>query len=104
MDEKDKREALKVARGDVKRVRAIEDIVRLEGWKYFEELLNHHISKRTQELFEPTPPGGRDAEQHNKGAIWGLIYARDLPRVIIAAFEEERKATSYSEPATEGEG
>lgn len=84
-------EAAKLARADLKRARAIQDLLRLDGWKHIEEILNNHISRRTAELFEPTPAGGRDAEQHNKGAIWGLIYARDLPRAIVTAMEEEVK-------------
>jgi hypothetical protein len=73
---------------DMKRARAFRDMMNTEGWKFYTELLNRHIEVRTQNLFGPTPEGGRDAEQHNKGAVYALILARDLPSVTVSAMKE----------------
>jgi hypothetical protein len=83
-----KTEAQRNRNEDIKRGRALELMMSTEGWRIYDHLINHHISLRTANLFDPTPSGGRDAEQHNKGAIYGLIFARDLPRVTVGAAKE----------------
>lgn len=82
------RDARKYDLADIKRGRAFAAMMKTEGWGLYLELLNNLIGTRTQNLFEPTPNGGRDIEQHNKGAVFGLIMARDLPSVTVAAMKE----------------
>lgn len=81
---------------DTKRVRAFKDLVRMEGWKYFQELLNKKVEENTADIFEkPTSVNAR-GEDWQKGLCYGLLWARDLPNVTIAAFKDEA-----SEPAEE---
>lgn len=97
MDEATRKEAAKVTSFDIKRVRAFEAMVATEGWKMYQDLINGNVSERTKDIFSPTPKGEESAAEHNKGAVFGLLYARDLPSVIIAAMKDQRS----SDPASE---
>ncbi len=98
MNEEQKQQAAKLVIEDTKRVRAFQDMVTSEGWKYFQALLNTKIEERTEAIFERPQPGVDDqrGEAWDKGAIYAWIMARDLPSVTIAAYKQES-----SEPATE---
>lgn len=73
---------------DVKKARALQALTKMEGWIFYQAALNNLIADKTKNIFEPTPADGRDAEQHNKGVVYGLIVARDLPNVIVGAMRE----------------
>lgn len=91
------RDAIKANKVDKERAEAFSALVVSEGWKFYTELLNYNIAQRTSTLFEPLKSGERDSSEHNKGAVYALIYARDLPQTIVVAMEELAK--SSSEPA-----
>lgn len=88
----------KQAASDAKRVRAFQDMVASDGWKYFQELLNLRIIEATSKLFERPIPGLNDqsGEAWDKGAVFAWIMSRDLPSVTIDAYKQ-----ANSEPATE---
>jgi hypothetical protein len=92
-------EALKQRNSDIRRGRAFADMLNTEGWKEYEKLLNSHISQRMEQLITPTPPMGELGAEHNKGAVYALTFARDLPRVTVEAAKELAK----SGPATDGD-
>src|SRR5688572_12178901 len=89
----DDEEARKTLARDVKRARDFADMMRTPGWKAYEELINYHINARTENLFSPTPAGGEMIEQHNKGACFGLMFARDLPSHTVSAMKQSRPAS-----------
>lgn len=88
------REAQKINRADVERFRAFEVMMKTEGWGLYVELLNHHINARMENYLQPTAPGGRDIEQHNKGTVFGLILARDLPSGTVTSMQEAIAASN----------
>ena len=73
---------------DIKRARAFEAMVKTEGWHFYTELLTGQINDRMKGILSPTPPGGRDASEHNKGTVFGLLLARDLPSTTIATMKD----------------
>jgi len=79
---------------DAKRDRAFRDMVKTEGWEMFRQLLNAHINQRTAKIFEPIEEGKLNDFSHNQGAVFGLIFARDVVGVSIAAADEMRAASS----------
>lgn len=93
-----KKNAARMNAEDVKRARAFEAMCNTEGWKMYMELLNSHINDRASKLFQPTANSLESlAVEHNKGALFGLIQARDLPSVSIAAMKELRAAATEPE-------
>lgn len=100
MDQKQKEEAQRIAAHDAKRVRAFQQMVASDGWKFFQELLNSKIEEKAAKVWERPPIGVDDSkgEQWDKGAVYAWIMARDIPEVTIATFKEE-----HSDPATEKE-
>lgn len=89
----------RLQRVDAARIRAFQDMVRTDGWKMFQDLLNGVINERMAMLV--TRPAGADAvrgEDYDKGTCYALIWARDLPDVTIQAFKDQS-----SDPATEGD-
>lgn len=98
MNPEQQQEANSQAVKDAKRVRAFQDMVSSDGWKFFQELLNLRIVEATSKLFERPIPGvdDRRGEEWDKGAVFAWIMSRDLPSVTIAAHKQMN-----SEPATE---
>lgn len=83
---------------DIKRAKAFEVMCNTDGWKMYQDLLNTHINDRVQKLFMPMNNLLMVTEvEHNKGAIFGLIQARDLPGVSIAAMKEIREAANSTD-------
>lgn len=77
-----------------------EALLRSPGWAFYEELINSQIARRMEGLINPTPTAGALESEHNKGAVYGLTQARDLPRVTVAAWKEFVKSSG---PATDGD-
>lgn len=96
MDEQERRQEAEKLRFDANRVRAFKEMQNTEGWKLFCELINGRIGEYTADIFEKPKPLEERGEVWQKGACYGLIWARDLPTVTIAAFNSEN-----SDPATE---
>lgn len=87
----------KITAADITRARDIEAMMNTAGWKHLEALLSNHVNQRTQNIFDPTPEGGVMASEHKKGVVWGLLFARDLPRNIVAATKDARTAAPNAE-------
>jgi hypothetical protein len=94
MDRKEQIEEAQKRKKDVERVRAFQIMVKSDGWQHYQELLNGKVAGLTQNIFDPPSEASTRVEDHKKGTIFGLLYARDLPSITIAAHEA-------SEPASE---
>jgi hypothetical protein len=92
MDEATIKEAKRTNAEDVTRARDIEAMMNTAGWKAYHSLLNGQVLERTQNLFEPTPDDAVMKSEHNKGVLYGLILARDLPSVIVQTAKDARRA------------
>lgn len=96
MNDQAQQDANKQLREDTERYRAFKDLVNTKGWKLFQDLINANVHGRTLTLFEePTSDVRKD--DHNKGACYGLLWARDIVQTTINAFDRA------SDPATEEE-
>jgi hypothetical protein len=95
MDEAKAREAQKNYQLDVKRVRAFQEMVRTDGWKFFTQLLDMKIMELTANLLTRPSENSR-GEDFDRGQCFGLVYMKDLPSVTIAALGD-----MASEPADE---
>lgn len=74
---------------DKDRAERIKGLLKQPGWSDYQDLLNHHVGVRTQGMFEPLQTDNESLKQeHNKGVIYGLIFARDLLGVILMAQKE----------------
>lgn len=70
------------------------------GWTAYSEVLNKMIEDRGSEILAPARSvDGAIALEHVKGAMYGLILARDLPFATIEAM----KQLAASHPAQEEE-
>ena len=85
---KNAREAQKV---DSERLELFEKMVTTPGWGAYVTLLNAKIQLFADQLMNPC--GGVDecvAQEYVKGAMSGLIMARDIPDAIISAKDQIR--------------
>lgn len=85
---------------DRKRARAIADMTRTEGWKYYEELLEGYIAERGQMLMQPLPLGEVNAvpqQEYLKGTMYGLNLSKDVASFIVAAMKQEVASETDSE-------
>lgn len=89
-------EEIKKRKEDRERAALFEAMLKTPAWEAYEKLLNFHIGQRMASLIEPTLPNGELAAEHNKGTVFALTFARDLPRVTV-------EAAKTSGPATDGE-
>lgn len=99
MDASELREEARKQREDIQLVRDLADMMRTDGWKQYVRLLNNKIEERTESIFDPPTDGSLRREDHNKGACYALIWARDLPSVIV----ESMKPATSSDPAQDEE-
>lgn len=73
---------------------ALEPMVNMEGWQLYTTVLNRLIQSRADEILRPiSSVDGAIALEHVKGAMRGLIMARDLPSLIISAMKTAVPAT-----------
>lgn len=82
---------------DKERAEQFQALVNHPGWKIYQELLNFRIQNYADAVMAPA--GGVDgaiALEWVKGAMSGVILARDLPSVTINAMKA-------AVPATDGE-
>lgn len=88
---------------DLRRRRAFGDLLKSEGWKYFEELLNNRLAEDGKSLLSPLPPelNARERAEHLKGTMYGIAWARDLPAVTIAGTEQAYLDDAEDNPAGE---
>lgn len=94
------REARAIAQKDRERAEGLEMLLKHPAWPLYVELLEAALERRGALLMEPLPANELNAverSEHNKGAMYGIAFAKDLPRVTVAMAQEQRK----SEPASE---
>lgn len=71
---------------DNERVEAFTALLKHPGWEVYQELLNAKIQAYSDALMSPAGSvDGAVALEWVKGAMSGVILARDLPSVTIAA-------------------
>lgn len=78
-----------IAKENAALVDAMKELLRFEPFKVYTEALNRMIGYRSEELMEPL--AGFDAalrQEWVKGAMNGLILARDLPSITLAAMRD----------------
>lgn len=91
------REWKKADHEDRERVELFQTFANNQAWKLYVELLNRLIQARGEEILRPAGSvDGAIGLEYVKGAMSGLIMARDLPQIMIMAM----KAAG---PATDGE-
>lgn len=94
--EKEQRELNK---RDAERLELFRLLVKHPGWLAFEALLNEKLSDMGTDLMQPVARlDDLLPREHQKGSMYGVALARDLPRVMIAA---DDKARAYA--ADDGE-
>lgn len=82
-----KADAVDKERGDLLRM-----LLKHPGWLVYQELLEAQMQARADEILSPSGSiDGMIAQEYKKGALSGLVIARDLPSVTIAVAEELRK-------------
>lgn len=85
---KDARAANKV---DRERAELFTALLKTEGWKSYVELLNVKIQALSESILAPAGSvDGMVGLEYVKGAMSGLLVARDLPGVTITAMEQLR--------------
>ena len=90
------RESRQADKEDLAKADAFQVLVKHASWVPYLALLNTRIQHLADALLAPAGSiNGMVTQEYLKGAMSGLILARDLPSVIIAATAEIRK------PATE---
>jgi hypothetical protein len=89
-------EMLKNARAadrvDRERAEMFGAMIKSPAWQEYISLLEMHLQARADEILRPS--GSVDAMiglEYVKGAMSGLILARDLPSVTIAAMDQLRR-------------
>lgn len=86
---------------DLKKFRALRDMMNTEGWKLYEKLLRAHLEAKRDAALKPISPEILPDQtirwpdgvtqvllgEANKGAIIGLRLALELPRGIVTQGE-----------------
>jgi hypothetical protein len=95
-------ELLKNARAadkiDRERGELMQALVQTPAWRAYNELLGFRIQNFADSVLAPSGSiNGMVAQEYLKGAMSGLIIARDLPTIIIAAMREIPRAANEGE-------
>lgn len=83
-----KKEIQSINRDDVKRAKAFKDMIKTEGWAYYQGLINTFIEQRMNAVLQPTSDSQQLASEHVKGAVYGLILARDAVQATVDAVQQ----------------
>jgi hypothetical protein len=87
-------------RTDKDRATSMEGLLAHPAWKVYVELLQTLIEARGMEILVPAGSvDGAFAQEHVKGAMCGLILARDMPSVIVSQMKQP--ATGDSDASEE---
>lgn len=82
-------EARKANREDLSRIELFEGLQRHPGWAAYVELLNARIQTLADSVLAPSGSvDGAIALEYVKGTMSGVIIARDLTSIIIAAKDQ----------------
>lgn len=80
------REARKARKIDIERAELFASLIRQPGWLAYMEILEAKIQALADEVLAPSKSvDGMVTLEYVKGAMSGLIMARDIPSVTIAA-------------------
>lgn len=83
---------------DKERVELFEALVATKAWVAYSSLLNSIIEQKGSEVLSPAGSlDGAIALEHVKGAMCGLVLARDLPHVTIAHMKALKSPPANSE-------
>src|SRR5262245_52307550 len=87
------REARKAAKVDRERIELFEALVRQPAWLAFVEILEAKLQMFSDQLLAPAGSIDRMVElEYIKGAMSGLVMARDIPSVTIAGKDQLRQS------------
>lgn len=79
-------------REDKERAQLFRGMVNSPAWKLFIELLEAKLQLHADIMLQPAlSMEGMIAREYIKGAMSGLVLARDLPSVIIGAMDQLRR-------------
>lgn len=82
------KEGKKADQQDREKSEALAVLLRHPGWQVYTEMLNARIQLHSDVVLRPaTSIDGAIGLEYVKGAMSGLILARDLPRVIVEAMK-----------------
>jgi hypothetical protein len=82
-------------REDLRRAELFRSLVRTEGWQEYIKLLDAKVQAFSDQLLAPAKSvDGMVESEWIKGAMSGLIMARDVASVTIAAIEQLRRSNS----------
>lgn len=88
---------------EIKTGQAMADMMNLEGWKFYEKVINHHLEIQRNEVELANARDGEDGQRYAlrmeraKGTIIGLRLALAQPSLMIAAASDLRKRLLGSE-------
>lgn len=93
MDQRVEEQLLKDMRAadktDKDRKELFEGMVKSKAWQVYVELLNNKLQGMSDDLLRPAGSvDGMVAQEYVKGAMSGLVLARDIPIVTIAAMAQ----------------
>ena len=92
------REQRRKAADDEDLVQVLGLLIKHPGFKRYQDLLNSQLTVRGSFLLEPLPSlDSIPSSEHNKGTMYGLTLARDLPSSIIAVAQETRQDVEEDE-------
>jgi hypothetical protein len=85
------KQSREAAKEDRENAALFEVLVASQGWKAYVAMLERSMQARADKILQPSKSidGCIDLE-YEKGALSGLVIARDLPSVTIAAAKELR--------------
>jgi hypothetical protein len=91
------RDARRATKIDLERVELFEALVRTPGWLAYVEILEAKLQMFADQILAPAQSiDGMVMLEYVKGAMSGLVIARDIPSVTIAAKDQLR-----TQPVTE---
>lgn len=86
------RQARAADKVDRERIELFEGMIQTAGWKAFMEILNAKIQMFADQLMVPAGSiDGCVASEFVKGAMGGLVMARDIPAATIAMKDQLRR-------------
>jgi len=91
-------EARKANKEDRDRVEAFRDLFRLDAWKFYQSLLDSRIQVMSERLLQPAAGiEGVLTSEYLKGAMYGLMLARNLPSVIVQSITSNLGSTDQED-------
>jgi hypothetical protein len=87
-----KKQARDADKEDRELATVLQVLIATDGWKAYVRVLERRMQSQADKILGPSKSvDGCIALEYEKGALSGLVIARDLPSVIIAATKELRQ-------------